>query len=220
LITKYFILALSREFTKSLTFLLLGEDLAFKQQLYRFSSFCPYTAKHMTEKQIVNKKDGTSGLAESKPLIKLQGTLTSQIQLRGEETKEPYYYAFIKLKGQSVDLPVIFKIKDELDQLFKPNLKKNDETELTGNYSNSPHSIRKSFTAHDYQLLNERRIRKKCSECGDGSGTIKFHQPPRNCKTCYLAKVKILDQAKNQLPKLEAEVEKIRQIRQQLESHE
>src|SRR5437588_1481468 len=121
----------------------------------------------MTEKQIVNKKNGTSGLAEQKKLIKIQGTLTSQIQLRGEETKEPYYYAFIKLKGQSVDLPVVFKIKDELDQLIKTNLKKSDEVELTGNYSNSPHSIRKSFTAYAYQLLNERRIRKKCSGCLD-----------------------------------------------------
>jgi hypothetical protein len=45
-------------------------------------------------------------------LITIKGILTSAIQLRGENTQEPYYYSFIKLKGQSVDLPVIFKIKE------------------------------------------------------------------------------------------------------------
>jgi len=208
----------------------------------------------MTEKQIVNKKDGTSGLAEPKPLIKITGTLTSPIQLRGENTNEPYYYSFIRLKGQSIDLPVIFKIKDNHDQLTEPHLKKGTELELTGHYSNSQQNVRKSFTAYSYQLLNKKRIRKKCfgcldnflttqqknydyckncelngsrysqnkcSECGDGSGTIKFpNQPPRNCKTCSLAKQAILARAKTQLPKFEQELAKIRQARQQLESHE
>ncbi|MEG7979180.1 MAG: hypothetical protein NY202_04750 [Mollicutes bacterium UO1] len=105
-------------------------------------------------------------------------------------------------------------------------LKKSDELALTGNYSNSPQNVRKSFTAYSYQIISEKRIRKKCfgcddnftttqqldydycrncaingryipsrftknncSECGDGSGIIKFlQQPPRNCKTYYLAK--------------------------------
>ena len=44
-------------------------------------------------------------------LVKITGTLTSQIQLRGENTADHYYYAFVKLKGQSVDLPVIFKVQ-------------------------------------------------------------------------------------------------------------
>jgi uncharacterized OB-fold protein len=163
----------------------------------------------MTETLItLNKKDGTSRLAEAKPLIKITGTLTSPIQLRGEGTPEPYYYSFIRLKGQSIDLPVIFKIKDQ-----EIALKKNDKVELTGNYSNSNKNIRKSFTAYSYQLLHEKRIRKKCvgccdtftfsqsknydycknceingsryvprenkcPECGDGSGTIKFPNQP------------------------------------------
>ena len=91
--------------------------------------------------------------------IKIQGILTSAIQLRGENTSEPYYYSFIKLKGQSVDLPVVFKIKDENSKLIKPNLRKNNEVELLGCYSNSPNSIRKSFTAYDSKLcfLTEQR---------------------------------------------------------------
>jgi predicted DNA binding protein len=95
-----------------------------------------------------------------KPLITIQGTLTAQIQLRGEDCQEPYYYSFIRLKGQKIDLPVIFKIKEN-DKPVKPSLKKSDQVELTGHYSNSPHSIRKSFTATSYQLLNHKKVRKK-----------------------------------------------------------
>src|SRR6185503_17353308 len=75
-----------------------------------------------------------------------------------------YYYSFIRLKGQSIDLPVIFKANDK-----EINLKKSDAVELTGNYSNSNKNVRKSFTAHAYQILNvnEKRIRKKCFGCGD-----------------------------------------------------
>src|SRR4051794_23944957 len=86
---------------------------------------------------------------QAKKLIKIQGTLTSPIQLRGENTPEPYYYSFIRLKGQNIDLPVIFKEKPT-------NLKKSDELELTGNYSNSDKNVRKSFTAYSYQLLSEK----------------------------------------------------------------
>src|SRR6185369_13066147 len=84
-------------------------------------------------------------------LTKITGTLTSPIQLR-----DAYYYSFIRLKGQSIDLPVIFKTENK-----EIALKKSDEIELVGNYSNSNKNIRKSFTATSYQLLNEKRIRKK-----------------------------------------------------------
>jgi hypothetical protein len=210
----------------------------------------------MKAKEVIKeiKNNGVSiASSEEKQLIKIQGTLTSSLQLRGENVQEPYYYAFIKLKGQKVDLPTIFKIKDDQGKLTKPNLKKSDEVELMGNYSNSQQNVRKSFTCYSYQLLNEKRIRKKCVgccdtficsqsknydycknceingsryvsrenkclECGDGSGTIKFpNQSPRSCKTCYLANRVILEQAKEQLPYLEAEAEKISQARQQLE---
>jgi|SRR6185437_10377002 len=141
----------------------------------------------MTEtiKETLTSKNNGVFIASSveKQLIKIQGTLTSQVQLRGEETKESYYYSFIRLKGQSVDLPVIFKIED--DQLNKPELKKNDSVELSGNYSNSPNSIRKSFTAYSYQLFNEKRIRKKCIGCGD---TFNCSQSKNYdyCKNCEL----------------------------------
>src|SRR5438132_9334260 len=103
----------------------------------------------MTETLItLNKKDGISGLAEVKSLITIKGTLTSSIQLRGEGTQEPYYYTFIKLKGQSIDLPVIFKIKNQPNQLIDLKLKKGSELEITGNYANSPQNVRKSFTAY------------------------------------------------------------------------
>ena len=88
----------------------------------------------------------TSKLTEAtKQSITIQGILTSQLQLRKESVLEPYYYSFLRLKGQSIDLPVIFKQKEDA-KLIKPNLKKSDQVELTGHYSTSPCSIRKSFT--------------------------------------------------------------------------
>ncbi|WNE40105.1 MAG: hypothetical protein GBAus27B_000172 [Mycoplasmataceae bacterium] len=150
----------------------------------------------------------------NKQLIKIQGKLTSQIRQRSES--DPYYYAFIKLKNQGADLPVIFRVKEE----NKLELKKGDYVELAGNYSNSDKNIRKSFTCFTYQLLDQ-KIKKECSGCGDnficlksdnydyckncelngkrhinkqnncsecdGSGLIKFpQQPARRCKLCWL----------------------------------
>ena len=79
--------------------------------------------------------------------VKIRGSLTSQVQLKGEGTKEPYYYTFVRLKGQTIDLPVIFKVK--------PALKKSDQVELTGHYSISEKSVRKSFTCSTYHSLNK-----------------------------------------------------------------
>lgn len=85
-------------------------------------------------------------------LTKIKGTLTSQIRRRDEE-KEPYYYAFVKLKGHGADLPVIFKVKDENDNFKEPSLKKGNLVQLTGHYSNSDKNIRKSFTCSAYELV-------------------------------------------------------------------
>jgi len=138
------------------------------------------------EVKIATKNQGVS-IASSgqKQLITIQGTLTSPIQLRGEGTQEFYYYSFIRLKGQSIDLPVIFKIKDEKNNLTEPQIKKGTELELTGNYSNSNKNIRKSFTAHSYQLLNEKRIRKKCIGCCDNF-TCSQSKNYDYCKKCEL----------------------------------
>src|SRR5436305_1228236 len=76
----------------------------------------------MTEKQIINNGVSVANLDSQKQLTKITGTLTSQIQLRGEGTQEPYYYSFIRLKGQSIDLPVIFKIKGKpVDRMIITN---------------------------------------------------------------------------------------------------
>ena len=84
-------------------------------------------------------------------LTKIKGILTSQIRRRDEE-KEPYYYAFVKLKGHGADLPVIFKVKnlDDPNNFVEPKLKKGNLVALTGHYSNSDKNIRKSFTCSAY----------------------------------------------------------------------
>jgi hypothetical protein len=60
-------------------------------------------------------------------LVKIKGTLTSQIRKREESS--PYYYAFVKLKGHGADLPVIFKIKNT--PIYQGFIKEN-----TGKYVN------------------------------------------------------------------------------------
>ena len=85
--------------------------------------------------------------------LTIKGTLTSSIQRRGEK-QEPYYYAFVKLKGQNTDLPVIFKIMGEGGTFIESNLSKGDCAELTGHYATSNKNIRKSFTAYSYQLIS------------------------------------------------------------------
>ncbi|CAI2161554.1 13849_t:CDS:10 [Funneliformis geosporum] len=86
-------------------------------------------------------------------LTKIKGILTSQIRRRDEE-KEPYYYAFVKLKGHGADLPVIFRVQDKSNNLIEPQLKKSNLVQLTGHYSHSDKNIRKSFTCSFYELLN------------------------------------------------------------------
>jgi hypothetical protein len=141
--------------------------------------------ENIIKENLISKNPGVP-IASSvqKQLITIRGTLTSSIQSRGEENQEPYYYAFIKLKGQNVDLPVIFKIKED-DKLIKPTLKKSDQVELTGYYSNSDKSVRKSFTALSYQVLNEKRIKKKCVGCCD-IFTCYQSQNYNYCKNCKL----------------------------------
>ncbi|CAG8647420.1 621_t:CDS:1 [Ambispora gerdemannii] len=125
--------------------------------------------KYMTKTKITqNSKENINLNTTLKDdSVKITGTLTSQIQLRGEGTKEPYYYTFVKLKGQNVDLPVIFKLTDKMGFSTKPYLEKGMELELFGHYSNSDKSIRKSFTATNYRLCNEKKVRKKCFGCLD-----------------------------------------------------
>jgi hypothetical protein len=89
-------------------------------------------------------------------LTKIKGILTSQIRRRDEE-KEPYYYAFVKLKGHGADLPVIFKVKDldDPNNFTEPSLKKGNLVQLTGHYSHSDKNIRKSFTCSAYELKSD-----------------------------------------------------------------
>ena len=86
-------------------------------------------------------------------LTKIKGILTSQIRRRDEE-KEPYYYAFVKLKGHGADLPVIFRVQDKSNNLIEPKLKKGNLVQLTGHYSHSDKNIRKSFTCSAYELIS------------------------------------------------------------------
>jgi hypothetical protein len=83
-----------------------------KAEVKTVSTLSPTVEVHTHQQQQVVEKQ----------LTKITGTLTSPIQLRGENTPEPYYYSFIRLKSQSIDLPVIFKIKSRpVDRMIITN---------------------------------------------------------------------------------------------------
>ncbi|CAJ0762405.1 4629_t:CDS:2, partial [Entrophospora sp. SA101] len=50
------------------------------------------------------------------------------------------------------------------NQLIEPKFKKGDAVELSGHYSNSPHSIRKSFTAILEQAKSQLPLLEKEAE--------------------------------------------------------
>ena len=50
-------------------------------------------------------------------LSKVEGILTSSLQLKEPRNDNPYYYAFFQLEGITQDIPVIFK----LDSSISPN---------------------------------------------------------------------------------------------------
>ena len=70
-----------------------------------------------------NAERGNSASQEQK-MVKIQGILTSRIEIKNKEN-QPYYYGFFKLESQAGEFPVVFKTK--------PNLKKASQVLLQGN---------------------------------------------------------------------------------------
>jgi uncharacterized OB-fold protein len=141
-----------------------------KQKVFGTVNICP-------------NEESNNATSQKTEMVKIKGILTSPIQLKGEN-KEPYYYAFIKLKGQNVDLPVIFKLTDKIGFSTKPYLKKGMRLELFGHYSNSSQSIRKSFTARNYRLSDD-KVKKECFGCGDNF-TCLYYENYDYCENCEL----------------------------------
>ncbi|CAJ0749268.1 10302_t:CDS:2 [Entrophospora sp. SA101] len=109
----------------------------------------------------------------------------------------------------------------ELREIKPPKLKITKECSGCGDKfifsSSEDYDYCSSCELNGSRYLPGRKTENKCSECGDGSGIIKFpNQPPRACKTCHLAKIALLEQAKSQLPKLEKSLEQITQLKQTL----
>jgi hypothetical protein len=78
-------------------------------------------------------------------LIKIQGLLTSRIEIR-EKNNQLYYYGFFQIANQNQEIPVVFKTK--------PEIPKGSQVELTGNWAKS-NGNRPSFTCQTYQVLKD-----------------------------------------------------------------
>jgi len=48
-------------------------------------------------------------------LNKVEGIITSKMELKGKATNNPYYLAFFQLEGIDQDIPVIFKLDSSVD---------------------------------------------------------------------------------------------------------
>ncbi|WNE40141.1 MAG: hypothetical protein GBAus27B_000208 [Mycoplasmataceae bacterium] len=100
---------------------------------------------------------------EKEKFTKLTGILTSKIWTR-ESSNTPYYSFFRrndiskhslsvceKIKCQECEIPIIFRLTNS----NKPQLEKNNQVILAGQWANSDHSSRPSFTCYSYQLIND-----------------------------------------------------------------
>jgi len=60
--------------------------------------------KHITNAVQTNWKNTKNGLS------KVEGIITSALELKEPRNNNPYYYAFFQLEGLDQDIPVIFKL--------------------------------------------------------------------------------------------------------------
>ena len=110
----------------------------------------------MERKEILTKTHEGVLVANSqlnKQLTKIKGALTSRIEVK--PSSDIPAYGFFKIEEK--EYPVIFRIKDEIDKWLKPIIKKGSQCELEGEWKTSKiaKSIRPSFTAYSYQILQE-----------------------------------------------------------------
>ena len=94
------------------------------------------------QQQIVDKK-----------LITLKGILTSRIEVK--PSSDIPAYGFFKFEDKEVDVPVVFRIKDQHNNWIKPTIKKGSSCELEGYFVDSKDKTRPSFTCLSYQILSE-----------------------------------------------------------------
>ena len=60
-------------------------------------------------------QEGKFSPKSKKGLAKVEGIITSSIQLKGQGTDSPYYLAFFQLEGINQDIPIIFKLDSSID---------------------------------------------------------------------------------------------------------
>ena len=88
----------------------------------------------------------------NKQLSKITGILTSRIEVK--PSSDVPAYGFFKLTDKEVDIPVVFRIKEN-NNWIKPQIKKGSTCLLVGEWKESKENNRPSFTCSTYQLLQE-----------------------------------------------------------------
>lgn len=92
--------------------------------------------------------------ATQKGLSKVEGILTSPLQINWPKEGTPYYLGFFQLEGLEQDIPTIFKLdSDENWAENKPDIPPKAKVLLEGKWANSDNSPRPSFTCLAYQII-------------------------------------------------------------------
>ena len=102
-----------------------------------------------------------------KQLITLTGITTSQIN-QALKAVNPYpARVFLKVENEEQDIPVFFRIKENCQfhshcsqdcrykSWIRPKIKTGSYLQVEGYFSALTNSLRKSFTAYSYSLLNQ-----------------------------------------------------------------
>jgi len=89
-----------------------------------------------------------------KGLAKVEGILTSAIQIKWPKESNPYYLGFFQFEGLDQDIPVIFKLDSrEYWAENKPNIPPRAKVLLEGKWAESKDSNRSSFTCLAWQVI-------------------------------------------------------------------
>ena len=105
--------------------------------------------KNIKETRLLNQPEPRIG---QKSLSKIEGILTSSLQLKEPRNNNPYYLAFFQLEGIDQDIPVIFKL-DSSSEPTPPDLPSRAKVFLEGHWVEPTNSPRPSFTCLAFEII-------------------------------------------------------------------
>ena len=89
-----------------------------------------------------------------KGLSKVEGVITSALELKKPRNSNPYYLAFFQLEGLNQDIPVIFKL-DSFSEPTPPDIPPKSKVLLEGHWAQPTNNPRPSFTCLAWEVVSD-----------------------------------------------------------------